>query len=215
MDSFTEMVDTAQTFFAELAAANTRDWFEPRKAHYVSAIRKPSELFAEVVSDELSSLTGVRHDAKLFRIYRDVRFSKDKTPYNCWIHILWSTRDGSLPAFFFSCAPEQLRLMHGVAGLKGASLDAYRATVDTRGSEIEDAMAAFGGALSDFGSDPLKRVPKPYAADHPHAELLKRKSLVVAGDIDATWRDIGLVSAVRARAAQALPLRGILLDITA
>ena len=78
MDSFTKMVDTAQAFFAELAAANTREWFEPRKAHYASAIRKPSELFAEVVSDELSSLTGVRHDAKLFRIYRDVRFSKDK-----------------------------------------------------------------------------------------------------------------------------------------
>jgi uncharacterized protein (TIGR02453 family) len=107
-DGFAEMVVTAQGFFAELAANNSKDWFEPRKEQHASQIRRPAELLSEILAEDLSRLTGRSHAGKVYRIHRDVRFSKDKSPYNAHLHILWSAGEGA-PGWFLAVEPQALR----------------------------------------------------------------------------------------------------------
>jgi len=210
-DGFDAMVDSAVGFFQELAQNNSKDWFDPRKAHYTNEIKKPAELLGDLIAEDLSRLTGRGHKPKLFRIYRDVRFSKDKTPLNAHLHLLWKDPGGDAltPSFFLGMSPSYFIMGAGLMGLSGPSLTAFRAHVDRDGDALDDALetaAAKGIGISDWGPEPLKRVPKPYDQDHPHADLLKRKALAVTGPIPNTWRDTGLVKAINTRITDLLPV---------
>lgn len=211
-DGFDALVDDALAFFRELEANNTKEWFEPRKDDYVAKIRKPAELLADLMAEDLARLSGTSFKPKVFRIYRDVRFSKDKTPYNAHLHLSWFPPEGGpRPGWFFGAAPGYLFLGTGAPGLQGADLARLRAAVDRDGDTLAAALAdagkKMGAKLSDFGPPPLKRVPKPYAAEHPHADLLKRKGLVVGADLPDGWRDVGLTGSLRALAKGLEPVR--------
>lgn len=211
-DGFAELIDRANGFFTELAANNRRAWFEERKDFYKSEIQQPGQLLADLMAEELSRMTGTAHRAKLFRIYRDVRFSKDKSPYNPHLHISWLPTDGEYlsPQWFFGSAPDYLVLCTGLPGLQGDALTRWRAFVDAEGDEIASTMAeaetSIGARLSAWGASPLKRVPKPYAADHPHGDLLKRKSLILEATPADGWREKGLIPALRDTATGLLPI---------
>ena len=74
--------DDTVAFIRSLAANNKRDWFKENKATYERDYKEPADFFGAVMAEQLETLTGHTYRAKVFRIYRDVRFSKDKTPYN-------------------------------------------------------------------------------------------------------------------------------------
>ena len=127
-DGFELLVDDARAFFHELEANNTKDWFEPRKSHYTSAIRQPAELLCGLVGEDISRMTGVPHTGKVYRIHRDVRFSRDKRPYNPHLHILWSQGSGkdmgeAAPPWFFACSPTMLTINMGIAALRRHATD--------------------------------------------------------------------------------------------
>jgi len=212
-DGFVEMIDAANGFFTELRANNTKDWFEPQKARFTDRIRKPAEFFTDVMAEEISRKTGAPHTGKLFRIYRDVRFSRDKTPYNAHLHIFLAPADKDAPApgFFFACEPGALFLCLGMIDLQKGDLLRWRAFVDSWGDLLDDTLVAVGGTLADYGPPALKRVPAPHGADHPHGDLLKRKGLVVKVDIEG-WREAGLVRATNAAVDRLLPLRKLLVE---
>lgn len=210
-DGFEQMVDTALPFFTELAANNSKAWFEPQKARYVADIRKPAEFMADLVAEDLARITGKPQTPKVFRIYRDIRFSKDKTPLTPHLHVMWSSadKDPLAPVWFFGLSPEYFFLGMGVMPLKGDALTRYRAFVDAWGDGLTDAMEdvfTMGGEISAWGPEPLKRVPKPYDADHTHAELLKRKALAVSLSMPTDWRDHGLIKAVNTRIKDLMPV---------
>lgn len=206
-DEFANLIERANAFHAELRANNTRDWFEPRKDTYRDQIKKPAELLCDVIADELRRMTGTTFKPKLFRIHRDVRFSKDKTPYNTYLHIMWRQASEAAPAWFFGASPDYLRVMVGMPGLKGEALDRLRAFIDREGAALKAAMeAAPEGDIPDFGVEPLKRVPKPYPPDHPHGDLIRRKGLVYATSLAGDWRVQGLVPAFRQTAQGLLPI---------
>jgi len=192
-DGFTLMIDEGNTFFAELAANNTKDFFEPRKAFYNDRIKKPAALFAELAAEEFSRVAGRSYKPKVFRIYRDVRFSKDKTPYNPYLHILWSSEgaEGLSPVIFFGSEPGSLVMGSGIMGMKGEAMICYRAFIDTHGDEVSQVIGTSGLDLTNWGPEPLKRVPPPFDKDHPHGDLLKRKSLIISGDLGDAWRQSG------------------------
>ncbi|MEM9250134.1 MAG: DUF2461 domain-containing protein [Pseudomonadota bacterium] len=211
-DGFDALIDDALAFFRELAANNSKDWFDPRKDDYVSRIRKPAEFMADLVAEDLSRLSGVSFKPKVFRIYRDVRFSKDKTPYNAHLHVSWFPGgDGPRAGWFLGAAPEYLFLGAGAPGPQGPALTRLRAALDRDGDAFVDAMDraadGVGAKLHAFGAPPLKRVPKPFAPDHPHAELLKRKGIVLGADLPDGWRDDGLTSTLRRLAKGLEPAR--------
>ncbi len=209
-DGFAQMIDDSNAFFAELKDNNSKDWFNPRKEHYTVAIKKPAELFGDLLAEDFSRLSGTAMKPKLFRIYRDVRFSKDKTPLNAHLHMMWRAPgdDPFTPAFFFGSEPGSLVTGCGIMGLRGDALARFRGFVDTHGDELQGLLDQIGWEMSGWGEAPLKNVPKPFDKEHPHGELLKRKNLIIHAEMGDTWRsdDGGLLVAVRENFRQVLPL---------
>jgi len=143
-------------------------------------------------------------------VYRDVRFSMDKTTWNAHLHLLWSPadKDGLAPSWFWGVCPDYLVLGMGVIGLRGPDLTRYRAFVDSWGDPLsgalEDAFAK-GASFGTWGPEPLKRVPKPYDANHPHEELLRRKGFTLSVPIEG-WQEAGVLKATLARVADVKPV---------
>lgn len=210
-DGFEQMADEALAFFAKLQKNNSKNWFEPYKAHYKDTIAGPAGFFADLMAEDIARITGKPHIPKVFRIYRDVRFSKDKTPFNTHLHIMWSPADKNPagPAWFWGLAQDYFVLGMGLMSLQGQNLTRYRAFVDKHGNSLQDALnqtASARAEISDWGPEPLKRVPKPYDQDHPHAALLKRKALAISAPMTADWRETGLVKATVSRAETLMPV---------
>ncbi len=210
-DGFAELIDTANGFFRELRQNNTRDWYEERKAFYVAEIRKPAELLADLLAEDIARMTGKAHAPKVFRIHRDVRFSKDKTPYNAHLHMMWSRKDAEgAPLWFFGASPDYMTVGMGVMAGSGEPLNRYRAFIDRDGDAvagaIDAAREALGAEIGDWGPEPLKRVPKPYDPDHPHGDLLRRKALTLSAGPREDWRTAGLIPGVTATMKGFLPL---------
>lgn len=209
-DGFEEMIGVAQPFFKGLHAHNDKNWFEERKDHYINDIRKPAELLATLFAEDLSRLTGRSQTPKVFRIYRDVRFSKDKSPYNPHLHILWSAEPPNAAGWFFSVDPVEIWFGMGLLGLTGERLNRYRHFVDQQGDKLRailDGLAdSHGSAISDYGPEPLKRVPKPFDPAHPHGDLLRRKGFALGASLSDDWRSSGLLKRMNETAKAYRPL---------
>jgi uncharacterized protein (TIGR02453 family) len=207
-DGFDAMIATGRGFFTELAANNSRDWFEPRKDAYKRDIRAPGELLCSLFAEDLTRRTGHGHEGKVQRINRDVRFSKDKSPYTPALNILWSRAASPFHGWLFSLSGDGAQLMTGLHALDGPALRAYRAHVDREGDELAETIAAAeaeGATFVTWGDATLKRVPAPYAADHPHADLLRRKQLVLGVALGDDDLEAGLLDAMNRKAQAMLP----------
>ncbi len=121
---------------------------------------------------------------------RHKRFVKKWAEEDRQLHLVWSSEPTELisPSWFFAMAEGYAVCGFGVFRFDKKQIIAYHALVDTRGDELDAALEASGGDLSDYGTAPSKRVPKPYAAEHPREALLRRKSLVVVQDMAKALR---------------------------
>lgn len=183
--SFDAFPAATLTFLRKLAKNNERDWFVANKKEYEAAYKQPAKEFAEALEDGLKKLTRKPYKSKVFRVNRDLRFSKDKTPYNAHIRIGVSPEKAGLvaPAFMFSLEPKLLCAGVGVFDF-GKQMDAYRKKVAGKSGdklqEIIDEVVGSGGRM--HGEPELKRVPSGFDAEHKHADLLRRKSVAVFHD---------------------------------
>ncbi|WP_370322024.1 DUF2461 domain-containing protein [Oricola sp.] len=182
---FSGFSDETLAFLNGLKANNSRDWFDANRKSYEAAVKAPSKAFSDIMAGELERLTGAAHKPKIFRINRDIRFSKDKTPYNAHIHISWMPVGGGegAPAFMFGLSTEYCTLGCGTFEFPKPMLERYRETIaGARGEELGkmiDGLVADGYRLNEPA---LKRVPAGFPADHPRAALSLHKGL-------ALWRD--------------------------
>ncbi len=184
---FQRFSEAALLFLSDLKANNTRDWFAANKTVYETEIKAPAAAFCDVMTAELQRLTGQVHSAKVFRIYRDVRFSKDKTPYNTHLHIAFTPQSelASPPMWFFGLGLEKLSLGCGVFSFDPATLEQFRARVTgPDGDKIAGVLADLWDAGMRLHEPELKRVPNGYPKDHPHADLLRHKGLSAWTDLD-------------------------------
>lgn len=107
-------------FFKDLAANNNRDWFNANKKRYEISVKKPFEGFVQELIDRLKAIdpkVSVSPKEAIFRIYRDTRFSADKTPYklHCGAIIGRGTKnDHHAPGMYIELGPEQLALYGGI-----------------------------------------------------------------------------------------------------
>jgi uncharacterized protein (TIGR02453 family) len=163
----------APAFYAGLEGDNSKEYWTSRKAVYQEQVLRPMEELLE----ELAPQFG---EPKIFRPYRDIRFSSDKTPYKTHIGAtLGSTCYVQLSADGLSAGsgrwhlePAELaRYRSGVAGPDGAELAAIVAGLEKAGVEVH-------------GHGSLKSAPRGYPADHPRIDLLRHKGLT-------TWRHWG------------------------
>jgi len=157
----------ALEFFEGLEVENTKAYWQRNKDVYDTVVRVPmEELLAELAPDW--------GEGRIFRPYRDVRFSADKSPYKT--HMGAMVGDG-----YVQLNANGLAAGAGMWEMASDQLERYRAAVDdgSSGTELEDIVATIRKAGIDAtGRDVLKTAPKGYPKDHPRIELLRYKGLI-------------------------------------
>ena len=194
------MIPDAMRFTAELRENNNRDWWQANKARYDDGLKAPAMALLERLSGPLEELTGHPATPKLFRPHRDVRFSKDKTPYHTHLHMLWSLAAGGRqdPVIFFGIDPEKVTVGAGVMQFEKDVLADWRRLLDLDAARFGTALDAAWADGWSFWEPALKRVPPPYPKAHPMAEHLRRKGLVLHRPVDpASDPDQAILDAAR------------------
>ncbi|HCM74957.1 MAG TPA: hypothetical protein DIS90_01150 [Cytophagales bacterium] len=176
-------------FLKALAKNNDREWFEKNKASYLESKQMFDE-FVEAMHKELTkfdkSLTGLNPKKLAFRIYRDVRFSKDKSPYKINMGAGFSPGGKMIqePGYYIHIEPGNKSFVAGGMYMPdGSNLTKIRQEIDYNFKGIDKVLKnkkfrVWFDQLDDF--DKLKTAPKGYPKDHPHLELLKYKSYIVS-----------------------------------
>jgi uncharacterized protein (TIGR02453 family) len=180
----------ALRFLAELAKNNNREWFNAHKHEYRDHVLGPAQDFVLALGERLRTISaGIIYDTRtsgsgsILRIYRDIRFSKDKTPYHTHMRmVFWegSRKKMENPGFFVSVEPTGATVYAGMYRFPQPFLAAYRnAVVDEElGSELEEALESVNSAGEyTIGREHYKRVPRGYDAEHRRAELLRYDAL--------------------------------------
>ena len=182
--TFTGFTREAIDFLADLAANNDRAWFQPRKADYERLVKRPLEGLCVALAEQFQQrgIPLVSDPAKSpFRIYRDTRFSKDKSPYKTAWHAKLRWADGTTApgpcGGYFHLQPGEIYVGGGMWHPEPARLAALRARIATEPAVVHEAIddPAFVATFGDVHGDSLKRVPPGYPQDHPDAALLKLK----------------------------------------
>lgn len=212
MGGFHDLVSGSRGFFAQLAANNDRAWFADHKADYEARVKRPAALLLDDIAATLSRDLNVATKPKLYRVHRDVRFSKDKTPYNTHLHMQWSMQDAPV-CYLFGASAEYCKLGVGAMVFPKDAIATWRARVD-EGADVVEAAAALQAAGWEMSEPELKRVPAPYAPDHPQAEHLKRKGLILWHDLSEDEAQ-SLTTVLPARFAEADGFRRALVSALA
>lgn len=203
------LIQDARSFLADLANNNTRDWFMDNKPRYDAQLKFPAKTLLDIVAADLERLSGAPITTKLYRPNRDLRFSKDKTPYHLHLHMSWTV---GTTAWFFGIAPGYITAGAGRFTLPGRALTAYRGfAAGPQGAALLAERSRLHAEGFRLSKPELKRTPAPYPADHPNADLLRLKSITAAKDWDSAPDD--LPGALSQRFKQLWPLQHILLQI--
>jgi uncharacterized protein (TIGR02453 family) len=155
-------------FFEGLEADNSKAYWQERKEVYERCVKAPMEALLEELAPDFGP-------GRLFRPYRDVRFSKDKTPYKTNIAALVGESG------YVSLSSEALGAGGGMVHLMPDQLQRYRAAVDDEetGTALEAAVAGIRALGHECGPhEALKTAPRGYAKDHQRIELLRAKGII-------------------------------------
>lgn len=193
--AFTGIPLAALDFYEDLEADNSKSFWAAHKRVYEASVRGPLEELAEALGPEFGP-------GKLFRPYRDVRFSADKTPYKTHQGVWFQESstyvqvgaDGLfVAAGYWRTSPDQ------VARLRRAVAD------DATGPGLAAAVAAVGRKGFTIGGHQLTRVPSGFAKDHPRADLLRHRTLTAHRELGTPdW-----MATAKARTEIAKLLRGM------
>ncbi|MCP4415152.1 MAG: DUF2461 domain-containing protein [Chloroflexi bacterium] len=176
-------------FLNDLQQNNEREWFNPRKEIYKSKIVQPAIEFVQEMGDRLQLISsGIQYDTRtngagsVMRIYRDTRFSKDKTPYKEYVGIVFwegSNKKNENPGFYLGITGQGAGIHVGMYGFPKPMLAAYRQAVadDKLGAELVEVVTAVQNAGYSISGEHYKRVPRGFAADHPRADWLRYAAL--------------------------------------
>ena len=170
----------AVRFLKGLKRHNDRTWFNHRKPLYETEVQAPwlalidevNEAFAQFAPDHVKPARKAA-----LRIYRDIRFSKDKRPYKTHVAAWWSTTTmvrTSGGGFYAHVGADEVVIAAGVYMPQPEQLLAIRRYLMTHHAELRAMLAdrKLRALLPEFDSNPLTRMPKGFAADEPAAELL-------------------------------------------
>jgi len=194
--AFSGFRSEAIQFLADLAANNDRTWFQPRKAEYERLLKEPMEALCAAL-DERFAARGLPFAAdparSPFRIYRDVRFAKDKSPYKTHVAasfpFVGERGRGSaaqMPAVrgagaaYFHVGPGEVFAGGGIYHPEPGLLRAWRRLVDGDPARVRATFdePAFVATFGSVGGHALTRVPAGFRSDHPEADLLKLTDVV-------------------------------------
>lgn len=224
MSAFSGLPADYFKFFAELSANNNREWFNDNKPRFRESVQEPLAAFVEAMAPRLRKVS--KHfvaDPRLnggsvFRIYKDVRFSKDKTPYKThgavqFRHALG--KDAHAPGFYVHLDPKEIFHGGGVWTPPAPALLKVREAIRDNGAAWKKATggAAFKKRFGAVRGDSLTRPPRGFDADDPMIEDLKRKSFfAMAESKPAAAKKPSFCDDVEAAMRDAKPMMKFLCD---
>ena len=185
--------DELYEFIADLADNNERAWFNENKQRYEAAVKDPALAFIADFAPRLATISEhmraipKSQGGSLFRIYRDTRFSKDKTPYKTHVGLHFKharAKDAHAPGFYLHLEPGGSFFGAGIWHPDGPSVKRIRAAIDTQRSAWTGVRKKLDKAGLELGGESLKRIPKGYDKEHPLADDLKRKDFIVSCEIE-------------------------------
>ena len=182
-------METTLHFLKKLKINNNREWFDSNKTEYLAS----KEIFEEFVSELIKGINKFDKKVSLdlkpkdctFRIYKDVRFSKDKTPYknNMSASINPGGKKSNIPGYYFHLEPDACFLAGGVYMPMPDVLKAIRQEIDYNPLPLINVLksASFKKEFNGIDEeDKLKNPPKGFNKDHAHSEILKNKHFIVS-----------------------------------
>jgi uncharacterized protein (TIGR02453 family) len=176
------------SFLAELRANNDRDWFEANRARYETHLVEPALEFVEAFGPRLDRISPhfeaipKRTGGSLFRIFRDTRFSKDKSPYKTNLGLFFRherAREEPAPGFYLQLAPGDCFAGAGIWHPAGPALKRIREAI----ASDPDGWAQAKRGQEVIGNS-LTRPPAGFDRDHPQIEDLKRKDFAALTRFD-------------------------------
>jgi len=176
----------AREFLGDLKRNNTREWFTPRKPVFEDKVKGPmSELVLSLGEAMREFAPELNADPKkaIYRIYRDVRFSNDKSPYKTWIAAVFSPRGlgkHAAAGAYFHMSPEEILVGGGVYAPGPGELLAIRNHIAGHAAQFRALLKerAFRRCFGEVTGETLKRAPKGFAKDDPAVDLLRHKQFL-------------------------------------
>jgi uncharacterized protein (TIGR02453 family) len=187
---FSGFTENSITFLQQLSENNDKEWFDLHKNVYLENIQKPALAFISELGERLKTISlGIEYDTRtngsgsLMRIYRDIRFSKDKRPYHTRIRMVFWEGAGKRtdnPGFFLVFGPTGITVYSGMHMFSKPVLETFRNAVmdDHLGPELQKAIESVQNS-GDYvvGGEQYKRIPTGFDPNHPRAYLLLFKGL--------------------------------------
>jgi uncharacterized protein (TIGR02453 family) len=174
-------------FFRGLARHNKRDWFQPRKQIFEEQVKQPVRELVAAVNAAMMDFAPeytTDPDKAIYRIYRDTRFSKDKTPYKTHLAANFRWRGGGRTegaGFYFAISHKEVAIGGGLYMPTPEALLAVRNHIAANYQELKKIAASrtVRRLLGEVQGEQLTRVPKGFAADHPAADWLRFKRFIL------------------------------------
>jgi uncharacterized protein (TIGR02453 family) len=188
-------------FFRKLMRNNRREWFQPRKETFETQLRQPMLELVQSLNSELKRFAPeyvTEPEKAVYRIYRDTRFSKDKTPYKDHIAASFSRRGGTshgTGGYYCAVSHKEVAVGGGVYMPEPETLSAIRHHIAQHHEELRKILGAKAvrTLLGDLQGEQLTRVPKGFSPEHPAADLLRFKRFILYVELPpelATSRDL-------------------------
>ncbi|MBT4936927.1 DUF2461 domain-containing protein [Candidatus Peregrinibacteria bacterium] len=173
-------------FFKELKLNNNREWFEKNKEDYIQHVKEPSQVFLQSIGERLFSIRpyiNVDPRRSIFRIYRDIRFSKDKTPYKSWLSMFFW--EGAFPknensGLFISISSNQLSIGGGMYNMPKEVLTKFREQISgAQAEEFAKIITNLKKKGYEIRGKHYKRYPRDYSETDKNSEFLLYNSCFV------------------------------------
>ncbi|HWP85126.1 MAG TPA: DUF2461 domain-containing protein [Terriglobia bacterium] len=173
-------------FLRQLKRNNNREWFQARKESYERFVRAPMAEIILAVGEALRRFAPemvADPNVSLYRIYRDTRFSRDKTPYKTQAAAVFPVRGlpkNSGPGLYFHISPEEVLIGGGIYLPEPQLLRAVRQAIAARPEQFLRIVEgrAFRRAFGGLEGEQLKTMPKGFSPDHPAARYLRYRQFL-------------------------------------
>ena len=173
-------------FLKKLDKNNDREWFNEHKAAFTAAKENITALTGYLIgqiSKFDAEISGTLPEDCVFRIYRDIRFSKNKNPYknNLGAYIAPGGRKSMSPGYYYHIQPGQCFIAAGLHMPESSELLKVRKAIAERSDDFLKIVRSksFKERFGELHGEKLKAMPKGFLADHPMIEYLKMKSMTV------------------------------------
>lgn len=173
-------------FFADLAKDNSTSFWNARKTEWQCHVRDPMRSLLDELTEEFGPL-------RMFRPNRDVRFSKDKSPYKLWAGATSEPHAVGGIGYYIEVSATRMVTGYGAMAMTGDQLARFRAAIDDEASgrafvRLDRTLASQGLPVSPGINRPLKTTPRGYASEHPRIRLLRWKGAAIICEWDkADW----------------------------